>query len=116
MLFEVLSGRPARKRTDRLVPYTIFTDPQVAGVGLSEAAARTQGFEVEVAVMPFGAIARAIETDQTGAEAGELIHVFSVLMKAGASARAIVDGEFAHPTFAEGLQTAVMKLPRFALS
>ena len=137
VLLDILSGRPARKRTDRLVPYTIFTDPQVAGVGLSEAAARAQGFEVEVASMPFGAIARAIETDQTagvvkvvidartervlgatvvGAEAGELIHVFSVLMQAGASARAIVDGEFAHPTFAEGLQTAVMKVPRFALS
>jgi dihydrolipoamide dehydrogenase len=51
-----------------------------------------------------------------GVDAGELIHVFSVLMQAKASARAIVDGEFVHPTFAEGLQTAVMKLPRYALS
>ena len=51
-----------------------------------------------------------------GADAGELIHVFSVLMQAKASARAIVDAEFVHPTFAEGMQTAVMKLPRFALA
>jgi hypothetical protein len=36
-------------------------------------------------------------------------------MQAGASARAIVDAEFAHPTFAEGLQSLVMTLPRFAL-
>ena len=137
VLFDVLLGHPARARTDRLVPYTVFTDPQVAGVGLSEQAAREQGLEIEVASMPFGNIARAIETDETagvvkvlidaktervvgafivGVDAGELIHVFSVLMKAGASARAIVDGEFVHPTFAEGLQTAVMKLPRYALS
>jgi len=137
VLFEILSGRSARARGDRLVPYTVFTDPQVAGVGLSEGQAKAQGIAVEVATMPFGNIARAIETDETagvvkvlidpatdhilgarivGADAGELIHVFSVLMQAKASARAIVDGEFVHPTFAEGLQTAVMKLPRFALS
>ena len=137
VLFEILAGRPARKRTDRLVPYTVFTDPQVAGVGLSEEEARRRGMDIEVAVMPFGNIARAIEIDETagvikivldartervlgafivGADAGELVHVFSVHMAAGASARTIVDGEFAHPTFAEGLQTALMKLPRYALS
>jgi pyruvate/2-oxoglutarate dehydrogenase complex dihydrolipoamide dehydrogenase (E3) component len=137
VLFEILSGRAARKRTERLVPTTIFTDPQVAGVGLSEQEARRRGFDIEVAVMPFGTIARAIETDETagvikivldartervlgasivGVDAGELIHVLSVLMNAGGSARAIVDGELAHPTFAEGLQTALMKLPRYALS
>lgn len=137
VLYDILSERPARKRSERLVPYTVFTDPQVAGVGLSEKVARERGFEVEVAEMPFGNIARAIETDETagvvklvldatterllgafvvGVDAGELIHVFSVLMQAGASARAIVDAEFVHPTFAEGLQTALMKLPRYALS
>jgi pyruvate/2-oxoglutarate dehydrogenase complex dihydrolipoamide dehydrogenase (E3) component len=136
VLFEILAGKPARKHTERLVPYTVFTDPQVAGVGLTERAARERGLQVEVATMPFGSIARAIETDETagvvkvvldakservlgafivGVDAGELIHVFSVLMQAGATARAIVDGEFVHPTFAEGLQTAVMKLPRYAL-
>ena len=137
VLFDLLTGRPARKRTDRVVPYTVFTDPQVAGVGLTEVAARDRGFDIEVATMPFGNIARAIETDElagvvkivldakterllgvcvVGVDAGELVHVFSVLMQAGASARAIVDGEFAHPTFAEGMQTALMKLPRYALS
>jgi pyruvate/2-oxoglutarate dehydrogenase complex dihydrolipoamide dehydrogenase (E3) component len=106
-------------------------------VGLTERAARQRGLDIEVATMPFGNIARAIETDETagvvkividagtervlgacivGAEAGELVHVLSALMLAGASARALVDGEFAHPTFAEGLQTALMKLPRYALA
>jgi pyruvate/2-oxoglutarate dehydrogenase complex dihydrolipoamide dehydrogenase (E3) component len=50
-----------------------------------------------------------------GAEAGELIHIFVALMQARASARAIVDAQAAHPTFAEGVQSVLMKLPRFAL-
>ncbi len=137
VLFDLLMGQPARARTERLVPYTVFTDPQVAGVGLTEQVARERGLAVEVASLPFGNIARAIETDEragvvkviidakserllgafiVGVDAGELIHVFSVLMQAGSSVRAIVDGEFVHPSFAEGLQTAVMKLPRYALS
>lgn len=137
VLFDVLTGRNARPREQRLVPYTVFTDPQVAGVGLTAEVARKQGFEVETASMPFGSVARAIETDETagvievvldaktervlgafivGVDAGELIHVFSTLMQSGATARALVDAEFVHPTFAEGLQSAVMRLPRYALS
>jgi pyruvate/2-oxoglutarate dehydrogenase complex dihydrolipoamide dehydrogenase (E3) component len=50
-----------------------------------------------------------------GAEAGELIHVFAALMQAGASPRVIADMEAVHPTFAEGIQSLVMRLPRFAL-
>ncbi len=137
LLFEVLAGRPGRGRKDRLVPYTAYTDPQVAGVGLTEREAKAKGLQVEVASMPFARIARAVETDETagvlkllvdpaterilgasivGAEAGELIHVFAALMQAGAPARAIVDMEAVHPSFAEGLQTLVMSLGRYALS
>jgi pyruvate/2-oxoglutarate dehydrogenase complex dihydrolipoamide dehydrogenase (E3) component len=137
VLYDVLTGKEARPRSQRLVPYTVFTDPQLAGVGLSEQTARERGFEVEVASLPFGNVARAIETDETagviqvvldakterilgafivGVDAGELIHVFSTLMNSGASARTLVDAQFVHPTFAEGLQTAVMKFPRYALA
>jgi pyruvate/2-oxoglutarate dehydrogenase complex dihydrolipoamide dehydrogenase (E3) component len=137
LLYDRLMGRGSRGRSDRLVPITAFTDPQVARVGLTEAQAREKGLEVEVATMPFGHIARAIELDETagtmmvlldpksekivgasvvGAEAGELIHVFVALIQAGATARALVDAECVHPTFAEGLQSLVMKLKRYALS
>jgi len=137
LLFEVLAGRGTRGRKDRLVPYTVYTDPQVAGVGLTEREARARGVAVEVATLPFGSIARAIETDEkaglvkvlldpaterilgasiVGAEAGELIHVFAALMQAGAPARALVDLEAVHPSFAEGLQSAVMTQARYALS
>jgi len=42
--------------------------------------------------------------------------VFAALMQAGASARAIVDMEAVHPSFAEGIQSVVMALGRYALS
>ena len=137
LLFDVLMGRPGRGRKDRLVPYTAYTDPQVAGVGLTERAAKAKGVAYEVATVPFANVARAIETDEkagvlkvlvdpaserilgafiVGAEAGELIHVFAALMQAGASARAIVDMEAVHPSFAEGIQSVVMALERYALS
>ncbi|BDG05521.1 mercuric reductase [Anaeromyxobacter oryzae] len=136
LLLDVLDGRPGRGRGDRIVPYTVFVDPQVGAVGPTEAEARARGVPVEVARLPFGAIARAIETDETagllkvlvdpgterivgarivGAEAGELVHVFVALMQAGAPARAIVDMEAIHPAFAEGLQSVLMALPRYAL-
>jgi len=137
LLFDHLMGRPGRKRSERLIPSTVFTDPQVARVGMTEEEARKRGVAYETATMPFGNIARAIELDETagtmkvlidpkterilgasivGAEAGELIHVFVALVSAGAPARALVDAECVHPTFAEGLQTLVMKLERYALS
>jgi pyruvate/2-oxoglutarate dehydrogenase complex dihydrolipoamide dehydrogenase (E3) component len=136
ILLEILQGRATRGRAGRVIPYAVFTDPQVAGVGLNERGARARGIRHEVARMPFGHVARSIEVDETagvikvlvdpqserilgasvvGAEAGELVHVFAALMQAGATARAIVDAEFAHPTFAEGLQSALMKLGRYAL-
>ena len=136
ILFDVLEGRAVRGRSGRVVPHVVFTDPQVAGVGLNEREARERGIRHDVATMPFGDVARAIELDETagtmkvlvdpeterilgvslvGAEAGELVHVFAVMMQGGTRARAIVDAEIAHPTFAEGLQSLVMKLPRYAL-
>jgi pyruvate/2-oxoglutarate dehydrogenase complex dihydrolipoamide dehydrogenase (E3) component len=136
LLFDELKGRPHRKRSERLVPITAFTDPPLARVGLTEKEAKEEGIPYEVATMPFGQVARAIEIDETagvmkilldprsekilgvtivGAEAGELIHVFVPVVDQGLKARALVDPEYVHPTFAEGLQSLVMKLPRYAL-
>jgi len=133
-VFDRLMGRTGRPRSARLVPSVVFTDPQVAVVGLKEHQAKAKGIQYEVARMPFGHVARAIEVDETagllkvlidprteqilgaslvGAEAGELLHVFVALMEAKAPARAIVDAEFVHPTFSEGLQSALMRLARF---
>ncbi|MEJ7842136.1 MAG: mercuric reductase, partial [Rubrobacter sp.] len=50
---------------DRLVPYTVFIDPQLGRVGLSESEAREQGRDVRVAAMPMGHVARALEMDES---------------------------------------------------
>ncbi len=134
-LLAILQGRSQPGRSGALVPFCVFTDPQVAGVGLGEKEARAAGVAYEKAEMPFGNIARATETGRTagicqalidpgservlgvrlvGSEAGELVHVFVALMLARASARTLVDGQIVHPTFAEGLQTLLTKLPRFS--
>lgn len=135
ILYDVISGRRAGGRVGRLVPWCVFTDPQVAGVGLTERAARAAGAPYEVATMPFGDIARAVELDETsgllkvlidpatervlgaaivGIEAGELIHIFVAMMRAGAPARELVEAQAVHPTLAEGVQSLVMSLPRYA--
>jgi pyruvate/2-oxoglutarate dehydrogenase complex dihydrolipoamide dehydrogenase (E3) component len=58
---------------------------------------------------------RVVGATIVGAEAGELIHVFVALMEAGATARTVVDMEAVHPTYAEGVQSLVMRLERYAL-
>ena len=136
ILFDLLNGDDRRTRADRIIPYAVFTDPQLARVGLSEREARNRGIPHEMATMPFGSVARARETGReagtmkvlidpeservlgatlVGAEAAELVHLFVALMSAGAPARALVDAEMVHPTFSEGVQSLVMKLDRYAL-
>ncbi len=136
ILFDLLHGDDRRTRSDRLIPWAVFTDPQVGRVGLSEREARERGVAHELATLPVEQIARARETGReaglakvlidpgterilgaalVGAEAAELIHIFVAAMSAGASARSIVDAEMVHPTYAEGMQTLVMQLDRYAL-
>jgi pyruvate/2-oxoglutarate dehydrogenase complex dihydrolipoamide dehydrogenase (E3) component len=133
ILFERLMGRPSRARSSRSYPYVAFTDPEVAGVGLNEKRARKRNVAYSLSTIPFSSINRAYETGENkgvlrllvdpeservlganivGAQAGELIHCFVVLMEAKASIDAIVDAEFAHPTFAEGVQSVAMALER----
>jgi len=60
----LLGGQKASTR-DRLVPYTVFIDPQLGRVGLSERQANEQNRAVRVAKLPMGAVVRAIETGET---------------------------------------------------
>jgi pyruvate/2-oxoglutarate dehydrogenase complex dihydrolipoamide dehydrogenase (E3) component len=50
--------------TGRLVPYTIFIDPQLGRVGLTETDAWAQGRSIRVAKMPMNHVARALEVDE----------------------------------------------------
>src|SRR5690606_22754461 len=109
---------------DRLVAYTVFIDPQLGRVGLTEAEARMEGKRIKVATMPMGRVARAIEMGETrgfmqaivdadtglilgatvlGVEGGELMSVIQVAMMATLPFTTLPDGIFVHPTLAESL-------------
>ena len=110
--------------TDRFVPYTVFTDPQLGRVGLSEAAAKEQGRRVRIAKMPMSSVARALEVDESrgfmkvlidgasdqivgaailGLEGGEIMSMLQIAMMGRLPYTALRDATFAHPTLAESL-------------
>lgn len=110
--------------TDRLVPYTVFIDPQLGRVGLSEREAKRQGRPVRVARLPMTHVARALELDESrgfmkalvdpasgqvlgaailGIEGGELMAVFQLAMMGQVRYERLRDAVFAHPTLAESL-------------
>ena len=118
---------PPRATIDgRLVPYTVFIDPQLGRVGLSESEARRQRRDVRVFKMPMRGIARAVELDETrgflkavvdtgtgrilgcaviGIEGGELMSILQMAIAAEVPFTRVRDMIFAHPTLAEGLNT-----------
>jgi pyruvate/2-oxoglutarate dehydrogenase complex dihydrolipoamide dehydrogenase (E3) component len=110
--------------TGRLVPNTVFIDPQLGRVGLSEREAREQGKNIHVAKLPMTSVARALEMDETrgfmkavvdaesdrilgcailGVEGGEVMAAVQVAMMGNLPYTALKDGVFAHPTLAESL-------------
>ena len=116
---------------DRVVPYTIFIDPQFGRVGMSEGQARKQGRNIRVAKLPMNAVIRALETGETrgfmkavvdadtqqilgcailGLEGGEIMAIIQVAMMAKLPYTALKEGIFTHPTLAEGLNTLFMTL------
>lgn len=115
----------------RLVPYVVFTDPQLGRVGLTEQEAISLGYKIKVAKTPMTWVARALETDETrglmkavveaetgqilgaailGIEGGEVMAVLQVAMLGKLPYTAIRDGVFAHPTLAESLNSLFMAL------
>jgi pyruvate/2-oxoglutarate dehydrogenase complex dihydrolipoamide dehydrogenase (E3) component len=109
---------------DRLVPYTVFIDPQLGRVGLSEREAREGDRDVRVARMPMSHVARALEVDEPrgfmkavvdaetgqilgcailGIEGGEIMSMIQIAMMGEVPYTALRDGVFAHPTLAESL-------------
>jgi pyruvate/2-oxoglutarate dehydrogenase complex dihydrolipoamide dehydrogenase (E3) component len=108
----------------RLVPYTVFIDPQLGRIGLSETEARAQGRNIRVATKPMKSVNRALElgeprgfmkavvdtdTDQIlgaavlGIEGGEIMAILEVAMMGKVPYTVLRDGVFAHPTLAESL-------------
>jgi pyruvate/2-oxoglutarate dehydrogenase complex dihydrolipoamide dehydrogenase (E3) component len=109
---------------DRLVPYTVFIDPQLGRVGLSETEARASGRAIRVAKMPMNYVARALEIDESrgfmkavvdaesgqilgcavlGIEGGEIMAMLQMAMMGKLPYTVLRDAVFAHPTLAESL-------------
>jgi pyruvate/2-oxoglutarate dehydrogenase complex dihydrolipoamide dehydrogenase (E3) component len=116
---------------DRQVPYTLFTDPQLGRVGLTETQARAQGRNIRVAKLPMTHVARALEVDETrgfmkavvdadnnqilgaailGIEGGEVMSAVEIAMMGKLPYTALRDGTFAHPTLAESLNNLFMAM------
>jgi pyruvate/2-oxoglutarate dehydrogenase complex dihydrolipoamide dehydrogenase (E3) component len=110
--------------TGRLVPYTMYIDPQLGRVGLSEDDARAQGRNIRVAKMPMNYVARALEVDESrgfmkavvdaetgqilgaavlGIEGGELMSMLEIAMMGRVPYPTLREAVFAHPTLAESL-------------
>jgi dihydrolipoamide dehydrogenase len=111
---------------NRLVPYSVFTDPQLGRVGLTENEARKAGYKLKVGKIPMAWVARAIERDETAGlmklvvdaktdrilgaailatEGGELVQILEAVMLAGAPYTLLKGAIYIHPTLAEGFWT-----------
>jgi len=109
------------------IPAVVFTDPEIAWVGLTEAEAKAKGIEVQVSKFPWGASGRALSFDRTdgltkiiadpeterilgigitGAGAGELIGEATLAIEMAATVRDLAETIHPHPTLSETLMEA----------
>ena len=111
---------------NRLVPYCVFTDPQLGGVGITEKEARAKGHKLKVGRCPMTRVARAIERGETAglmkivvdasnerilgasilaSEGGELVQILGAMMLANQPYTLLKGAVYIHPTLAEGFFT-----------
>ena len=109
------------------MPWVVFTDPQVAGVGLGEVAAREAGFEVKTLVLPLDQVPRALAARDTrgliklvadaksdrllggqilAPEGADSIQTLAMAVKFGMTAKALGETIFPYLTTVEGLKLA----------
>jgi pyruvate/2-oxoglutarate dehydrogenase complex dihydrolipoamide dehydrogenase (E3) component len=109
---------------NRLVPYTLFIDPQLGRVGITESEARAQKRKYRVAKMGMNVVARALEVDEArgfmkavvdsesgqilgaavlGIEGGEIMAMLQLSMMGRLPFTTLREAVFAHPTLAESL-------------
>ncbi len=126
----------SRTTRDRLVPFCMFTDPELARVGLSESEAKKRGIAYRLAKIPMAAVLRAVAIGETrgfvkmlidvqsdriggftafGMEASEMMAAVQTAMLGGLSYTVLRDAIFTHPTAAEGLGPLLATVPARAL-
>jgi pyruvate/2-oxoglutarate dehydrogenase complex dihydrolipoamide dehydrogenase (E3) component len=108
---------------NRIVPYSVFTDPQLGRVGMTEREARKLGRPLKIGAIPMSWVARALERDETAGmmklvvdasndrilgaailstEGGELVQMLGTLMLANLPYTLLKGAVYIHPTLAEG--------------
>ena len=108
----------------RIVPYCVFTDPQLGGAGMTEKEARAKGYKLKIGEVPMSVVARAYERDETAGlmkiivdasndrilgatvlsgDGGETVQILYTLMLANLPYTFLKGGVFIHPTWVEGL-------------
>lgn len=118
---------------DRLIPYTMFTDPQLGRVGITENEAKNKGLKTLVATFPMKNVARAIESGDTrgmmkaivdagngmilgvaiiGEQGGELMTILQMAMTGGVTWQQIRSLPISHPLYAESLNNLFMQLDK----
>ena len=132
---EWIAGKAGHINWD-LMPGIVYTDPEVAGVGLGEDAAKAKGIAVNVGRFNFAANGRAIAADATdgyvkiiadaktdkilgaqilGRGAGELISEVITHMEYGGSAEDLGRTIHAHPTMSEAVKEAGLAVSKSAI-
>ena len=133
--FAVVSDNIAggnRVTTGRQVPFCMFTDPELARIGLSETEAKQRGIPYRLAKLPMASVFRAMTISETrgfmkvlidtesdrilgftmfGASAGEVMTTVQMTMLAGLPYTALRDAIIAHPTMPEGLIFLLLAVP-----
>jgi pyruvate/2-oxoglutarate dehydrogenase complex dihydrolipoamide dehydrogenase (E3) component len=121
-----------RTTRDRLIPFCMFTDPELARVGLNESEAKRRGIGYRLATLPMAAVLRAVAIGETrgfvkmlidaqsdrilgftafGAEASEMVAAVQTAMLGGLPYTVLRDAIFTHPTVSEGLVFLLASVP-----
>lgn len=116
---------------DRMIPYCMFTDPQLGRIGITETQAAAQGIDYLVAKIPMRNVARAIENAETrgfmkavvdqktkqilgatiiGEQGGEIMSILQMAMMGKITYEEIRFTIFAHPLYAESLNNLFMSI------
>jgi dihydrolipoamide dehydrogenase len=117
----------------RVVPYAVFTDPEVAGVGLTEEEAATEGIKLRIGKFPFRALGKAVGVSKTdgfvkiltdadsgevvgahiiGSHAGDYIAELTLAMEMNATAEDVAATIHVHPTMPEAVMEAALDAER----
>jgi pyruvate/2-oxoglutarate dehydrogenase complex dihydrolipoamide dehydrogenase (E3) component len=131
VVLDNLGGR-VRVTTGRQVPFCLFTDPELARIGLSEREAKERGTPYRLAKLPMAHVLRTHTISETrgfmkvlveaggekilgftafGPEAGEVMAAVQVAMAGGLPYTVLRDAVIAHPTMAEGLADLFAGIP-----